>query len=258
MPGSRRGCNAADARNLRGAPAATAIESGRARNEARARPCVAAPPQSQPQARRAAPVERAADIPWVACWTHRGTMRPAKAPPNRRRGKGKPTIFSGFLLSPLPDSNRRPLPYHGSALPTELRGRFAGSSPLLRPHSERVFRVAATETTRSDEVPALRRVAPGCSRPPPGARSSAITPGRTARHDGSVTIHAKCPRAFGTAVASGCFVGAHVACAALGTGHAALIARGAVRGDGGAAGTPGRACCRPRCCCALPRSSRCC
>jgi integrase len=25
--------------------------------------------------------------------------------------------------SPLPDSNRRPLPYHGSALPTELRGR---------------------------------------------------------------------------------------------------------------------------------------
>lgn len=26
------------------------------------------------------------------------------------------------LLSPLPDLNRRPLPYHGSALPTELRG----------------------------------------------------------------------------------------------------------------------------------------
>ena len=25
--------------------------------------------------------------------------------------------------SPLPDLNRRPLPYHGSALPTELRGR---------------------------------------------------------------------------------------------------------------------------------------
>jgi hypothetical protein len=26
------------------------------------------------------------------------------------------------VKSPLPDSNRRPLPYHGSALPTELRG----------------------------------------------------------------------------------------------------------------------------------------
>ena len=35
--------------------------------------------------------------------------------------------------SPLPDLNRRPLPYHGSALPTELRGREAslhvGESP---------------------------------------------------------------------------------------------------------------------------------
>jgi hypothetical protein len=28
--------------------------------------------------------------------------------------------------SPLPDSNRRPLPYHGSALPAELRGQGAG------------------------------------------------------------------------------------------------------------------------------------
>src|SRR5260221_14289243 len=51
-----------------------------------------------------------------------------------------PTIMSRVLLptellrrveadhrpappSPLTDSNRRPLPYHGSALPTELRGR---------------------------------------------------------------------------------------------------------------------------------------
>ncbi len=30
--------------------------------------------------------------------------------------------------SPLPDSNRRPLPYHGSALPTELRGRWETSA----------------------------------------------------------------------------------------------------------------------------------
>src|SRR4051794_31606804 len=31
-------------------------------------------------------------------------------------------------VSPLTDSNRRPLPYHGSALPTELRGRTAKDS----------------------------------------------------------------------------------------------------------------------------------
>jgi hypothetical protein len=39
----------------------------------------------------------------------------------------KATNSSAFLESPLPDSNRRPLPYHGSALPTELRGQFAGA-----------------------------------------------------------------------------------------------------------------------------------
>jgi hypothetical protein len=31
-----------------------------------------------------------------------------------------------FLRSPLTDSNRRPPPYHGGALPTELRGRERG------------------------------------------------------------------------------------------------------------------------------------
>src|SRR6266545_7334878 len=30
---------------------------------------------------------------------------------------------AGLLQSPLTDSNRRPPPYHGGALPTELRGR---------------------------------------------------------------------------------------------------------------------------------------
>ncbi len=34
--------------------------------------------------------------------------------------RGRIRLWDG---SPLPDSNRRPLPYHGSALPTELRGR---------------------------------------------------------------------------------------------------------------------------------------
>src|SRR5262245_39372630 len=37
---------------------------------------------------------------------------------SRTRGLDKP-----FLRSPLTDSNRRPPPYHGGALPTELRGR---------------------------------------------------------------------------------------------------------------------------------------
>jgi hypothetical protein len=35
-------------------------------------------------------------------------------------------LYRPFLESPAPDSNRRPLPYHGSALPTELAGRARG------------------------------------------------------------------------------------------------------------------------------------
>jgi death-on-curing protein len=34
----------------------------------------------------------------------------------------KSRCFQRLRESPLPDSNRRPLPYHGSALPAELRG----------------------------------------------------------------------------------------------------------------------------------------
>src|SRR5829696_4779637 len=33
-----------------------------------------------------------------------------------------PSLSGAFLRSPVSDSNRRPLPYHGSALPTELTG----------------------------------------------------------------------------------------------------------------------------------------
>jgi hypothetical protein len=45
----------------------------------------------------------------------------------RNPGNNKtPAIWEFLVESPLPDSNRRPLPYHGSALPTELRGRRAG------------------------------------------------------------------------------------------------------------------------------------
>jgi hypothetical protein len=56
------------------------------------------------------------------------------------------------------------LSYHGSALPTELRGHFAGDSPPMRPHGERVTCVVDTETTHSGEVAASRRVAPRRSR----------------------------------------------------------------------------------------------
>src|SRR5579884_3173371 len=43
-------------------------------------------------------------------------------------GNKKPPICGQFCLrkSPLTDSNRRPPPYHGGALPAELRGLEAG------------------------------------------------------------------------------------------------------------------------------------
>src|SRR5205823_3954715 len=40
--------------------------------------------------------------------------------------------FRAFPPSPLSDSNRRPLPYHGSALPAELRGHGASVSRWRR------------------------------------------------------------------------------------------------------------------------------
>jgi hypothetical protein len=47
----------------------------------------------------------------TACW------RSCKYSWNEKRR------FAALLQSPLTDSNRRPPPYHGGALPTELRGR---------------------------------------------------------------------------------------------------------------------------------------
>ena len=41
---------------------------------------------------------------------------------NRSSEKTKGPHLRAFLVSPLTDSNRRPPPYHGGALPTELRG----------------------------------------------------------------------------------------------------------------------------------------
>src|SRR5262245_38575855 len=45
-----------------------------------------------------------------------------------RRSHVSPQRLPRSRLSPLTDLNRRPLPYHGSALPTELRGRTAQDS----------------------------------------------------------------------------------------------------------------------------------
>ena len=42
------------------------------------------------------------------------------------------SLFAGLYRSPLTDSNRRPPPYHGGALPTELRGRRRGVYPVSR------------------------------------------------------------------------------------------------------------------------------
>src|SRR5713226_6772048 len=55
--------------------------------------------------------------------------RLAHEPP---RGQSKIPPCAELSQSPLTDSNRRPLPYHGSALPTELRGRSAKDSNRVR------------------------------------------------------------------------------------------------------------------------------
>jgi hypothetical protein len=59
----------------------------------------------------------------------------------------------GLSRSPLTDSNRRPPPYHGGALPTELRGRSAQSSPpvaAIRPPRE--TRTGVDGTTGNEGV----------------------------------------------------------------------------------------------------------
>ena len=64
---------------------------------------------------------------WPTC----GPRAPRTPPPRRREHFSKRPqkaqtprgLARRSVESPLPDSNRRPLPYHGSALPAELRGR---------------------------------------------------------------------------------------------------------------------------------------
>ena len=61
-----------------------------------------------------------------------------------------------FAWSPLTDSNRRPLPYHGSALPTELRGQKTCKSAS---RSERQPRLGTTRNLESWSIAAKCR---GC------------------------------------------------------------------------------------------------
>ena len=73
---------------------------------------------------------RAVDVIREAREAVRTGAVPTEYPASRREEDGgvslrrKVPSSSAFPESPLPDSNRRPLPYHGSALPTELRGQW--------------------------------------------------------------------------------------------------------------------------------------
>src|SRR5580765_964448 len=78
--------------------------------------------------------------------------------------------FARLLQSPLPDSNRRPPPYHGGALPTELRGRKAnGTAPLEKsrprfrgPRFVAFQAVTALRLVASTAVRISRITASGC------------------------------------------------------------------------------------------------
>ena len=84
-----------------------------------------------------------------------------------------PTIMSRVLLptellrrarrargpapaSPLTDSNRRPLPYHGSALPTELRGQGPARIAAQRPDRRRRRLVVIWSTCCAPDSPSAR------------------------------------------------------------------------------------------------------
>src|SRR3954451_8304114 len=76
---------------------------------------------------------------------------------------------AGLLQSPLTDSNRRPPPYHGGALPTELRGRAGVSVAPARIGATASLRLAASPGPSSRRR-AVRREAPCRARLPPGSR----------------------------------------------------------------------------------------
>ena len=86
-------------------------------------------------------------------WTLRG-RRQRQPPSTRATERRAKQEESG---SPLTDSNRRPPPYHGGALPTELRGRSRHSRRSSQPLSVRVEALAGR---RARPLPAPSRF--GC------------------------------------------------------------------------------------------------
>src|SRR5215211_3470928 len=57
-----------------------------------------------------------------------------------RRVTARPGLTTGPVVdrtSPFTESNRRPSPYHGDALPTELKGRCSGAEKTLPSRSRR-------------------------------------------------------------------------------------------------------------------------
>src|SRR5437773_4157618 len=71
--------------------------------------------------------------------------------------------LQGFYTSPLTDSNRRPPPYHGGALPAELRGQEHGilaalDEPFLAELGTRPLRLAQLETHPAEHRVGLREL----------------------------------------------------------------------------------------------------
>src|SRR4051812_20038269 len=87
----------------------------------------------------------------------RASIRPIDDAEHRDRNSRetrKPRAVAGRSdESPLPDSNRRPLPYHGSALPTELRGqKTCKSASRRRSVRELARRPYCADTARGAKI----------------------------------------------------------------------------------------------------------
>ncbi len=85
--------------------------------------------------------------------------------------------LQGFCGSPLTDSNRRPPPYHGGALPTELRGRSVQSSDGFPRRS--LARSARSSPSRSRLLslrPPSLPPSRACAAPMPSALECSTTP----------------------------------------------------------------------------------
>jgi hypothetical protein len=92
--------------------------------------------------------------------------------PNQHGVPRNQANLQALTRSPLTDSNRRPLPYHGSALPTELRGRWCqpidsgdtGAGGSLRTRLAAATACAAPAGIRSASRLCRAVRAPSCGR----------------------------------------------------------------------------------------------